>query len=140
MRWGGEPCAAWWRGNYLRPSTPPPSNLRSMVPLPSLRPGRNSGQRQQAPRRGFVRPHTLDQRRHVGELLLLADEGVQRDLDPAAVKVALEPEQMRLEQLLRRLERRPDAEAGDARMLAPVVERHPHRIDAVFRPLVVRER
>ena len=48
-----------------------------------------------------------------------------------AVKVAVEVEQMRLEQLGRRLEGRADAEAGDAGMLAAVLERHPHRIDAV---------
>ena len=67
------------------------------------------------------------------ELLLVADVGVERDLDLAAVKVAVEVEQMRLEQLLRRLEGRADAEAGDAGMLAAVVERHAHRIDAVAR-------
>ena len=74
------------------------------------------------------------------ELLLVADEGVERDLDRAAVEVAVEVEQMRLEQLLRRVEGRADAEAGDAGMLAAVVERHAHRIDAVARALVVAER
>ena len=47
---------------------------------------------------------------------------------------------MRLEQLLRRVEGRADAEAGDAGMLAAVVERHAHRIDAVRGPLIVAER
>ena len=66
--------------------------------------------------------------------------GVERDLDRAAVEVAVEVEEMRFEQLLRRLEGRADAEAGDAGMLAAVVERHAHRVDAVRGPLIVAER
>ena len=78
-----------------------------------------SFQRQQLPRLRLVAPHMGNERADVVELLLVADEGVERDLDPAAVKVAVEVEQMRLEQLLRRREGRADAEAGDAGMLAP---------------------
>ena len=75
----------------------------------------------------------------VVELLLLADVGVQRDLDLSAVEVAVEVEQIRLEQLLRRIEGRADAEARDAGVLAAVVQRHAHRVDAVLRPLVIAE-
>ena len=44
---------------------------------------------------------------------------MERDLDLAAIEVAVEVEQMRLEQFLRRLERRADAEACDARCSLP---------------------
>src|SRR5437868_8635112 len=80
-----------------------------------------------------------DERVDVRELFLLADIGVERDLDLPLVQVAIEAEQMRLEQLARRIKRGPDAEACDARVLGSVVQRHPHRIDAVFGPLVVAE-
>src|SRR5947209_19503253 len=91
------------------------------------------------PRLRFVPPHVGDQRFDVVELLLLADEGVERDLDPLPVEVAVEVEQMRLEELARRLEGWPDAEAGDAQQLAPVLQHHAHRINAVPGPLVIAE-
>src|SRR5438309_2598010 len=91
------------------------------------------------PGRCSVAPHVRGQRAAVVELLLLADEGVERDLDPLTVKVAVEIEQMRLEELARRLEGWPDAEAGDARQLAPVLQRHAHRVNAVPGPLVIAE-
>ncbi len=40
---------------------------------------------------------------------------MERDLDRPAVEIAVEVEEMRLEQLLRRIEHRADAEVGDAR-------------------------
>ena len=73
------------------------------------------------------------------ELLLLADIGVERDLDLLAVKIAVEIEEMGLEQLLRRVEGRANAEARDAGMLAAVLQRHPNRIDAVSGPLIIAE-
>ena len=97
--------------------------------LPPPRPGEDLFQRQQLPRRRLVLAHVGDEVGDVAELLLLADVGVQRDLDLAAVKVAVEPEQIGLEQLLRRFEGRADAEAGDAGMLGcrPRASRAPHR-------------
>ena len=84
-------------------------------------PESSSGWRQseQPPRLRLVLLHMGDQRLDSVELLFVADEGVEGDLDPAAVKVAVEVEQMRLQQLLRRLERRADAEARDARISLP---------------------
>src|SRR6185369_13518104 len=84
-------------------------------------------------------PHVGDEIVEALELLLLADEGVKRDLDLPVVEIAVESEQMRLEQLLRRLEGRPNAEARDPRMLRPVVERHAHSVDPVPWPLIIGE-
>src|SRR5947209_16878813 len=120
----------WWRG-------PTSVQARKWAPSVSLRlPPPRAGEdlRQQTPRRRLVVTHFRDQRFHVLELAFITDEGMQRDLDLPAVEIAVELEQMRLEQLARRLERRADAEAGDARKLAAVIERHPHRVDAVPRP------
>ena len=77
--------------------------------------------------------HLGDQRLDSIEALLLADIGVERDFDLPAVEVAVEVEEMRLEQLLRRLEGRANAEAGDARMLASVrpASRARHRCRSV---------
>src|SRR6476661_8835452 len=92
------------------------------------------------PRLRLVLAHGGGESVEAVELLLVADEGVERDLDPAAIEVAVEVEEVRFQQLLRRREGRADAEAGDAGMLAAVLERRAHRIDAVTRPLIVAER
>src|SRR6476661_21251 len=103
------------------PVTPPP--CCAWFPSPAKL-GRNLRDRQQPPRRRLILAHLCDQRFHALELPLLADEGVEGDLDPSPVEVAFKIEQMRLEQLGRRIEGRADAEAGDTRMLASVIERH----------------
>src|SRR6185503_9396459 len=64
---------------------------------------------------------------------LVAEEGDELDLDPLAVKVAVEFEEMGLEQLLRRIEHRPDAETGDTVENAAGFEPSAHCIDAVAR-------
>ena len=57
-----------------------------------------------------------------------------------AVKIAVEVEEIGLEQFLGRIEDRPDAEIGDAVEDAPVGEPAAHRIDAVARAQIVAER
>src|ERR1700745_3471063 len=74
------------------------------------------------------------------EFLFLADVSVERDLDLLAVKVLVEIEQVRLEELLRRVEGRPDAQTSDAGMLASIFQRRAHRVNAVLGPLVVAQR
>src|SRR6476661_4745985 len=107
--------------------------------LPELGSGRTSRQSLQLPRHRLVLAHVRDQRLDSVELLLLAEIAVERDLDLAAVKVAVEVEEVRFQKLLRRLERRADAEAGDARKLASVVQRHAHCVDPVLWPQIVAE-
>src|SRR6185369_153332 len=79
-------------------------------------------------------------RADVIELLLLADEGVKRDLDLLAVEIARIVEQVGLEQLDGRVEGRADAEAGNAGMLASVRERRPDGVDAVAGAQIIPER
>src|SRR5438105_4719077 len=81
----------------------------------------------------------LDQRVEAFELLLVADEAVERDFDLAAVKVAVEAEQVRFEQLDRRLEGRTDAEAGNAGNFTAVIKRHANGVDSVLRAEIVAE-
>ena len=57
-----------------------------------------------------------------------------------AVKIAVEVEEIGLEQLLRRIEHRPDAEIGDAVEDAAVRQPSAHRIDAEARAQIVAER
>src|SRR5579864_9075953 len=64
---------------------------------------------------------------------------MKSDLDPLVVEIAIEIEQMGFEELLLRREGRTHPKARDARMLAPVLERHPDCIDPVPRPLIVAE-
>ncbi len=67
-----------------------------------------------------------------------AGSGAARPRSPA-VEIAGEVEEIRLEQFLRRIERRADAEVGGALQLRPVVEPRAHRIDAVARAQVGAE-
>src|SRR4051812_37853097 len=57
-------------------------------------------ERQQPPRRGLVLAHVSNEVGDVAELLLVANERVERDLDLVPVEIAVETEQMRLQQLL----------------------------------------
>src|SRR6476469_1742963 len=96
-------------------------------------------QSEQSSRLSFVAPHGGDQRIDAVELLLLADEGVECDFDAAAIEVAVEAEQVSLEEFLRWVEGGADAEAGDAGMLRAIVQRDAHGVDSVFRALVIPE-
>ena len=64
---------------------------------------------------------------------------MERDLDRSAIKVAVEAEQIGLEQFDRRLEAWAHAEARDAWIFAAVVQGHMHGINAVGGPLVIAE-
>src|SRR3569833_1298320 len=126
---------------------------RSVTPdlirgLPAFVPSRTEGGsrlkagmtlEEQRSRLRIVVAHLRREGVHAVELALVADEGVERDFDGAAVEVAVEVEDVGFEKLLRRLEGGADAEIGDAGVLAAIVEDHAHGIDAVARPLIVAE-
>lgn len=95
---------------------------------------------EQMPRLRFVLTHMGNQSLDVIELLLVPDEGVKRDLDLSPVKIPGKVEEVRFEQFLWRLERRTDAKARNAGMLASIVESHAHGVDAVSGSLIVAER
>src|SRR5690606_2504302 len=77
-----------------------------------------------------VAVHLRDQRRQVGEFFLVAQPGDELDLDPATVQVAVEIEQVCLQQRLHAAHRRPGPEARDRwpRRIAHAV--HPGRVHA----------
>src|ERR1700751_1487982 len=72
--------------------------------------------------------------------LFLAGVSGARDRGLLAVKVLVEIEQVSLEELLRRVEGRPDAQTRDAGMLGSIFQRRAHRVNAVLGPLVVAQR
>jgi len=79
-----------------------PSTVLTHGPPPRGKLGEDLIKSEQMTRLRFVVLHMGNEGVKVVELLLVADEGVQADLDLAAVEIAVEVEQMRLEQLLRR--------------------------------------
>src|SRR5690606_40409162 len=62
-----------------------------------------------------VAAHLRDQRRQVGEFFFVTEPGDELDLDPATVQVAVEIEQVRLQQRLHAADRGPGAEARHRR-------------------------
>src|SRR5687767_3543348 len=129
------PVGRWQRealteGPWRQPAPPPlPS---AAVPLPTSCACREElRQCQQSLRLGTIPVHLRRQRLQAIELRLGPDEMVKRDLDPLAIKVTVEIEQMCFQQLLRRVEHRAGAEVGDAGILMLIVDPHAHRVNAV---------
>lgn len=101
--------------------------------------GSGLGERQESPCIPLVSAHLCNERLDALEPPLLADEGVKRDLDLAAVQVSRKIEQVRFEKLLGRIEGGTNAQARHSGMLAAVLDRHSNRVDAVPGPLVITQ-
>src|SRR5262245_41058177 len=96
--------------------------------------------RQYRTRLRFVASHLYGQRFGALESLLVAQLPDELDVESPAIEIGIEIEQVRLEQQLASAQRRPRAEARDARQPACTGARDANREDAVDRAHLAAER